>query len=239
MNKFKKKLHQPSAANKNIRRKQKRSRVQQRYDKNLKPKWITARNSLMRLCKHLLDLFRLNKNICFYCSIYQYFEKCDVPSLKHKYWHCCSNNRIHEIILISKSDFDDLKALKNDKIKEIIRVFKIEIQTFFHNLMHEIKVFNNEITRIKTNKNFQKFIIFYNNVFSFCNELAIVNFKNSGWATFHCIKRVKYMLKSFIISKSELAKFCQIYQINSFQKTLKRQMNENIDGNILYREIFL
>ena len=46
------------------------------------------------------------------------------------------------------------------------------------------------------------------------------------------------MLKSFIISKNKLIKFCQIHQINFFQKTLKRQINKNVNDNILYRETF-
>ena len=46
------------------------------------------------------------------------------------------------------------------------------------------------------------------------------------------------MLKSLITSKNKLIKFCQIHQINFFQKTLKRRINENIGDNILHREIF-
>ena len=46
------------------------------------------------------------------------------------------------------------------------------------------------------------------------------------------------MLKSFIISKNKLIKFCQIHQINFFQKTLKRQINKNINNNILHRKTF-
>ena len=88
---------------------------------------MIVRNSLIQPCKHFLDLLRLNKNICPYCSIYQYFEKCDVKNSKHKYRHYCSNDRVHEIILISKNNFNDLKILKNDKIKKVMRAFKIEI----------------------------------------------------------------------------------------------------------------
>ena len=58
------------------------------------------------------------------------------------------------MILISKNNFNNLKTLKNDKIKKIIRVFEIEIQIFFYNFMHKIKTFNNKMTRIKTSKNF-------------------------------------------------------------------------------------
>ena len=46
------------------------------------------------------------------------------------------------------------------------------------------------------------------------------------------------MLKLFIVSKSELTKFCQIHQINFFQKTLKRRMNKNVDNNILHWKTF-
>ena len=52
------------------------------------------------------------------------------------------------MILISKNNFNNLKTLKNDKIKKIIRVFEIEIQIFFYNFMHKIKTFNNKMTRI-------------------------------------------------------------------------------------------
>ena len=67
--------------------------------------------------------------------------------------------------MISKNNFNELKTLKNNKIKKAIRVFETKIQIFFHDFMYKIKNFDNEKIKIKTSKNFQKFIIFYNNVF--------------------------------------------------------------------------
>ena len=83
------------------------------------------------------------------------------------------------MIMISKNDFNELKALKNDEIKKAMRAFETKIQNFLHNFMYKMKNFDDEKIKIKTNKNFQKFIIFYNNVFFFCSELTIVNFKNN------------------------------------------------------------
>ena len=86
------------------------------------------------------------------------------------------------MIQIVENDFDDLKFLKNDEIKEIMRVFENEIQNFFHKLMHDVQTFeinSNVEIRTQTSKNFQKFIIFYNNVFFFCNELIAMNYKNN------------------------------------------------------------
>ena len=71
------------------------------------------------------------------------------------------------MIMTSKNDFNDLKTLKNDEIKEAMRVFENEIQIFFHDLMYKMKNFDNDEVKIKTSKDFQKFIIFYNNVFFF------------------------------------------------------------------------
>ena len=56
--------------------------------------------------------------------------------------------------MISKSDFNDLKTLKNDEIKEAIRAFETKIKIFFYNFMYKIKNFDNEKIKIKTNKNF-------------------------------------------------------------------------------------
>ena len=69
--------------------------------------------------------------------------------------------------MISKNDFDDFETLKNNKIKNAIRAFEIEIKIFFYKLMYDIKTFDNVKIRTETNKNFQKFIICYNNVFFF------------------------------------------------------------------------
>ena len=46
------------------------------------------------------------------------------------------------------------------------------------------------------------------------------------------------MFEFFIIFKNKLIKFCQIYQINVFQKTLKQYINKNVDNNILYQIFF-
>ena len=61
------------------------------------------------------------------------------------------------MIQIAKNDFEDLKRLKNDEIKEAMRALKNEIQKFIHTLMHDVETFvinSNVKTRIKTNKNF-------------------------------------------------------------------------------------
>ena len=77
------------------------------------------------------------------------------------------------MIQIAKNDFENLKRLKNDEIKNAMRVLKNEVQKFIHKLMHDVETFiinSNVKIRIKKNKNFQKFIIFYNNVFFFATN---------------------------------------------------------------------
>ena len=77
------------------------------------------------------------------------------------------------MIQIAENDFENLKRLKNDETKNAMRVLKNEVQKFIHKLMHDVEIFvinSNVKTRIKTNKNFQKFIIFYNNVFFFATN---------------------------------------------------------------------
>ena len=86
------------------------------------------------------------------------------------------------MIQIVENDFDDLKLLKNDEIKKVMRVFENEIQNSFHKLMHDVQTFetnSNVEIRIQTSKDFQKFIIFYNNVLFFCSELIAMNYKNN------------------------------------------------------------
>ena len=83
---------------------------------------------------------------------------------------------------IVENDFENLKRLKNDEIKKTMRVFENEIQNFFHKLMHDVQTFeinSNVKIRTQTSKNFQKLIIFYNNVLFFCSELTTMNYKNN------------------------------------------------------------
>ena len=61
------------------------------------------------------------------------------------------------MIQIVENDLDDLKFLKNDEIKKIMRVFENEIQNFFHKLMHDVQTFeinSNVEIRTQTSKNF-------------------------------------------------------------------------------------
>ena len=233
---FEQKTYQPPAANRAVRR---RNRTKRRHDKNLNIQWMIARKFEERPNTHLLLELRQKKNICLYCQAYQYPQECDSSNSKHKYWHCCFNDRVHNMIMSSKSDLNDLKTLKNDEIKETMRAFETKIQNSLHDLMHKMKNFDDNRARTKASKNFQEFIIFYNNVLFFCNELTTVNFKNSDWATFRCMRKIKHLLESLMTSESELVKFCQIHQIDSSQKTLKRRMNENVDDSVLHRETFL
>ena len=50
------------------------------------------------------------------------------------------------------------------------------------------------------------------------------------------MKKIKHLLEFLMIFEDELIKFCQIHQIDFFQKTLKRRMNENVDDSVLHRE---
>ena len=52
------------------------------------------------------------------------------------------------------------------------------------------------------------------------------------------MRKIKHLFEFFMTFEDELIKFCQIHQIDFFQKTLKRRMNENVDDNVLHREIF-
>ena len=146
-----------------------RSKVKKRQDKNLKYQWMHARKLEIFFVKHFFNKFDVKKNECFYCDIFQYFEKCDFINSTKKYWHYCFNDRVHQnMIQVAENDLENLKRLKNDEIKNAMRVLKNEIQKFIHKLMHDVEIFvinSNVKTRIKTSKNFQKLIIFYNNVF--------------------------------------------------------------------------
>ena len=212
-----KKSHQLSAFNKSTRRKRDRSKTKRRHGQNLNSKWMTVKNSEKRFFKHLLSKLRVKKNECSYCHAYQYLEKCDDDSeSKNRYWHCCSNDRVHDMIVISKSDFDDFEALKNDEAKNTMRALEIEIEISLHKLMYDTKIFDDVKIRTKTSRDFQKVIICYNNVLFFCNELIVINYKNNDWVTFRFMREIKHMLEFLMTFEDELIKFCQIHQIDVF-----------------------
>ena len=173
--------HQPPPQNRPVRS---RKRAKRRYGKSLGIQWMAARKPGERPDKHLLSELRVEENECPYCSAYQYPQECGAAGSKHKYWHCCSNGRVHDIIMASESDPDGLEALEDGEAKDAMRAFEAEIQTSFHDLMYEVEASGDVKTRTKTSKDFQELIISYNNVLSFCSELVIVDYKNSGWATF-------------------------------------------------------
>ena len=100
--------------------------------------------------------------------------------------------------------------------------------------MYKIRIdFDEKKNRTKINREFQKFIVNYNNVLFFYSEIVNVNFKHSDWVIFRVMRDVKYTLDFIIINEEDRSKVCQIDQIDQFQKTLDRRMNNNIDDNVL------
>ena len=85
----------------------------------------------------------------------------------------------------------------------------------------------NEQRKIKISKKFQKLIVIYNNVLFFCSEVAIVDKKHSTFSIFRVINEVKHLLEIMLVEKSDVKKFCQIYQMNSFQNIIERRLNLN------------
>ena len=228
--------YQPPAANRAVRR---RNRAKRRHGKSLGIQWMVARKSGERPDTHLLPELRQEENICPYCQAYQYPQECGSPGSKHKYWHCCSNGRVHNMVMTPESDPNGLEALEDGEAKEAMRAFENEVQNSLHDLMYKVEGSGNDEARTKASKDFQELIISYNNVLSFCSELATVDSKNSGWATFRCMGGVKHLLGSLMASEGELAKFCQIHQIDSSQEALERRMDEDVGGSVLHRETLL
>ena len=69
----------------------------------------------------------------------------------------------------------------------------------------------------------------YNNVFFFCNEVVIVDKKNNIFNTFRVMNEIKHLLEVMFVEKNDVKKFCQIYQMNSFQNIIERRLNLNED----------
>ena len=232
--------HQLPAPNRSTRRTGGRQKAKRRHGKNLGSKWMTAREPGVRSFKHLLPKLRVEENECPYCQAYQYPEECGGgPGSKHRYWHCCSNGRVHNMILTPESDPDGLEALDDGEAKDAMRALEAEVETSLHKLMYDVETSGDVEIRTKASRDFQELIICYNNVLSFCSELAAIDYKNSGWATFRSMGGVKHMLGSLMASEGELAKFCQIHQIDASQEALERRMDEDVGGNILHRETLL
>ena len=84
-----------------------------------------------------------------------------------------------------------------------------------------------EQRKTKINKKFQKLIMIYNNVLFFCNEIVIVDKKNSTFNTFRIMNEVKHLFKIMLAEKNDVKNFCQIYQMNSFQNIIERRLNLN------------
>ena len=85
----------------------------------------------------------------------------------------------------------------------------------------------NEQRKIKINKKFQKFIVIYNNVLFFYNKIVIVDKKNNIFNTFQVMNEIKHLFEVMFVEKNDVEKFCQIYQMNSFQNIIKRRLNLN------------
>lgn len=229
--------YQPPPGNRPARRR--RNRAKRRHGRSLGLQWMAARNPQERPSKHLLSQLRLEENECPFCEAYQYPEECGAPGSKHRYWHCCSNGRVHDMIMAPESDPDGLEALEDGEAKDAMRAFEAEVQTSLHELMYEVEASGDVMTRTKASRDFQELIISYNNVLSFCSELAAIDYKNSGWATFRSMGGVKHMLGSLMAPEGELAKFCQIHQIDASQEALERRMDDDVGGSGLHRETLL
>ena len=94
-----------------------------------------------------------------------------------------------------------------------------------------------EQRKTKISKKFQKLIVIYNNVLFFCNEAAIVDKKNSIFNTFRVMSEIKHLLEVMFVEKSDVKRFCQIYQMNSFQDIIERRLN--LDEDLKQKKLLL
>lgn len=91
-----------------------RNRAKRRHGRSLGLQWMAARKPEERPEKHLLSELRVVENECPYCQAYQYPQECGGgPGSKNRYWHCCSNGRVHNMIVTPESDPDGLEALED------------------------------------------------------------------------------------------------------------------------------
>ena len=122
--------------------------------------------------------------------------------------------------------------------KKILKNREIDVKRDLQNCMYEIRIdFDKKKHRTKINRKFQKLIVNYNNALFFCSEIVNVNFKHSDWVTFRVMRDVQYTLDSIITNEENRSKFCQIYQIDQSQETLDRRMKNDVDDNVLNRQI--
>ena len=78
----------------------------------------------------------------------------------------------------------------------------------------------------------------YNNVF-FCNESTKMNYKHNDFNIFRCMNEIKYLIDVLFANSNDVYKFCQIYQINFFFKTIEKRMKNDIENNSLNKKKFL
>ena len=85
---------------------------------------------------------------------------------------------------------------------------------------------NNE--KLKSIKNFRN-LLWFTTTFFFCNEIVIVDKKNNIFNTFRVMNEIKHLFEVMFAEKNDVKKFCQIYQMNSFQNIIERRLNLNED----------
>ena len=207
-----------------------------RDDRKLDNNWMIARKSNIFVTLYTLFSFRQKSNVCSHCKIYQYDEKCRERLEKQKYWYCCSNDRVLVDTMNLEDDFETLETLSKNQKKKILKNRETNIKRDLQNCMYEIRIdFDEKKHRTKINREFQKLIVNYNNVLFFCSEIVNVDFKHNDWAIFRVIRDVKHTLDFVMTNEEDRSKFCQIYQIDQFQKTLDCRMKNDINDHILNR----
>ena len=86
--------------------------------------------------------------------------------------------------------------------------------------MYDMKFDSNNFDKqrkTKINKNFQQFIVIYNNVFSFCSEMIIVNKKHNIFNIFRVMNEIKHFFEIFFVKKKTSKSFVKYITLIDFK----------------------
>ena len=204
-----------------------RNRTTHRDGKSLGSKHMAARMPENRPEEYVLPRLHTPENRCPHCSAYQYDEECHEKAGRSKYWHCCFDGKVPDELPTAGSDSANIEKLPDGEEKNRLRAVEAKIQRELHSLLYNMEPDPDnpgQQRRTEASKKFQKLIVTYNNVLSFCSEAAIVDKKNSTFSTFRAMGGVKHLLGAMLAEKGDVERFCQIYQIDSSQDTTERRL---------------
>lgn len=154
---------------------------------SLGPDYFITRQPSVVSDLHVLGKPKIEENECPHCHMYQWPDECFTKANGDKYWHSCSNGRVSPILLSPEDNKASVERLPDGQEKQDLEKRQKAIEKLLHLLILNVEDMErvpegpmNNKRCTKRSKEFQRLIVSYNNVLSFCNESVNVDHKNSA-----------------------------------------------------------